>query len=57
VTIYLLAKLIGTSIQKIEATYGHIEVEQQVDKITNAQGISKQTGFVLEKPEVFEEKL
>jgi integrase len=55
VPIYLLAKQMGTSIQKIEATYGHIEVEQQVDKITKAQGLIKATGFVLEKPEVFEE--
>jgi len=56
VPIYLLAKQMGTSIQKIEATYGHIEVEQQVEKITKAQGIIKQTGFVLEKPEVFEDE-
>lgn len=56
VPIYLLAKQMGTSIQKIEATYGHIEVEQQVEKITKAQGLIKQTGFVLEKPEVFEEE-
>lgn len=55
VPIYLLAKQMGTSIQKIEATYGHIEVEQQVEKITKAQGLIKQTGFVLEKPEVFED--
>ena len=55
VPIYLLAKQMGTSIQKIEATYGHIEVEQQVDKITKAQGLIKATGFVLEKPEVYED--
>lgn len=55
VPIYLLAKQMGTSVQKIEATYGHIEVEQQAEKITKAQGIIKQTGFVLEKPEVFED--
>lgn len=55
VPIYLLAKQMGTSIQKIEASYGHIEVEQQVDKITKAQGLIKATGFVLERPEVFEE--
>lgn len=55
VPIYLLAKQMGTSIQKIETTYGHIEVEQQVDKITKAQGLIKSTGFILEKPEIYEE--
>ena len=45
----------GTSIQKIEATYGHIEVEQQVEKITKAQGLITSTGFVLETPEVYED--
>jgi integrase len=55
VPIYLLAKQMGTSIQKIEATYGHIEVEQQVEKITKAQGLIATTGFVLETPEVYED--
>ena len=57
VPIYLLAKQMGTSIQKIEETYGHIEVEQQADKITKAQGIIRKTGIVLEKPEVYDENL
>lgn len=56
VPIYLLAKQMGTSIQKIEATYGHIEVEQQVDKITKAQLLIKTTGFILEKPVVYDER-
>jgi integrase len=55
VPIYLLAKQMGTSIQKIEATYGHIKVEQQVEKITKAQGLIANTGFVLETPEVYED--
>jgi integrase len=55
VPIYLLAKQMGTSIQKIERTYGHIEVEQQVEKITKAQGLIATTGFVLETPEVYED--
>jgi integrase len=55
VPIYLLAKQMGTSIQKIETTYGHIEVEQQVEKITKAQGLIRNTGFILDTPEVYEE--
>ena len=55
VPIHLLAKQMGTSIQKIEQTYGHIEVEQQADLITKAQDHIKKTGFVLNKPEVIEE--
>ena len=55
VPIYLLAKQMGTSVQKIEQTYGHIEVEQQVEKITKAQGLIRKTGFILAKPEVLED--
>lgn len=41
VPIHLIAKNCGTSIQKIEQTYGHIETEKQVDVITMNQGISR----------------
>ena len=41
VPIHLIAKNCGTSIQKIEQTYGHIETERQVDIITKNQGISR----------------
>ena len=41
VPIHLIAKNCGTSIQKIEQTYGHIETEKQVDVITMNQGYSK----------------
>ena len=41
VPIHLIAKNCGTSIQKIEETYGHIETERQVDIITKNQGISR----------------
>ena len=41
VPIHLIAKNCGTSIQKIEQTYGHIETEKQVDVITRNQGISR----------------
>ena len=41
VPIHLIAKNCGTSIQKIEQTYGHIETERQVDVITKNQGYSK----------------
>ena len=54
VPIHLLAKQMGTSIQKIESTYGHIEVEQQAELITKSQEHIKKTGFVLNKPEVVE---
>ena len=54
VPIHLLAKQMGTSIQKIENTYGHIEVEKQADLITKAQEHIKRTGFVLNQPEVIE---
>lgn len=48
VPIYLLAKQMGTSIQKIESTYGHIEVETQADVITRAQDHIRRTGIVFE---------
>ena len=38
VPIHLVAKAAGTSIQKIEATYGHIEVERQTELLSRAQG-------------------
>lgn len=46
----------GTSIQKIESTYGHIQVEQQADVITKSQSHIVNAGFVLPKPEVIEEE-
>lgn len=45
VPIHLLAKVAGTSIQKIESTYGHIQVEQQASVITRNQGHFKSAGF------------
>jgi len=39
--IHLLAKAAGTSIEKIEKTYGHIEVEQQTEALTRNQGYAK----------------
>lgn len=41
VPIHLIAKNCGTSIQKIEETYGHIETEKQIDVITKNQGYSQ----------------
>jgi len=46
----------GTSIQKIESTYGHRQVEQQADVITKSQSHIVNAGFVLSKPEVIEEE-
>ena len=39
--IHLLAKAAGTSIEKIEKTYGHIEVEKQTEILTRNQGYAK----------------
>ena len=39
VPIHLIARNCGTSIQKIDSTYGHIETEQQVELITRNQGL------------------
>ena len=55
VPIHLLAKQMGTSIDKIDKTYGHIEVEQEAEKITAAQSHIRATGTELTKPEAYEE--
>jgi integrase len=47
VPIHLLAKVAGTSIQKIENTYGHIEVEKQTELLTKGQGYAKRAGIDL----------
>ena len=57
VPIHLLAKQIGSSVNRIMSTYGHIEVMQEAEKITKAQGYIRKTGFILETPEVYEESL
>jgi integrase len=41
VPIHLLAKATGTSIDKIEKTYGHIEVEKQTELLTRGQGYAQ----------------
>ncbi len=38
----------GTSVQKIESTYGHINTELQADVITKGQGIIKRTETILD---------
>ena len=43
VPIHLIAKNCGTSIQKIDQTYGHIEVEKQVDVLIANQGIMRKS--------------
>ena len=53
--IHLLSKQMGTSISKIEGTYGHITIEQEAEKITKAQGSIKRTGFVMDKIDVIDE--
>ena len=52
VPIHLLAKQMGTSVSKIENTYGHIELEQELDTITQNQGFLKRAGISIETPQV-----
>ena len=47
VPIHLVAKACGTSVQKIESTYGHIEVERQTELLTRAQGRLSSSGVSL----------
>jgi integrase len=46
VPILLLAKQMGTSVQKIESTYGHIDLEMQSAVITKGQDHIKRTAIV-----------
>ena len=55
VPIHLLAKQMGTSVSKIESTYGHIMVLEQADQITKNQEILKRNGVILDKPEVLDD--
>ena len=55
VPIHLLAKQMGTSVGKIESTYGHIMVLEQADQITKNQEILKRNGVILDKPEVLDD--
>ena len=57
VPIHLLAKQMGTSVQKLENVYGHIETEHKVDVITKSQGIIQRAGIVLEKPVLLDEEV
>jgi integrase len=47
--IHLVAKVAGTSIQKIEQTYGHIEVEKQTELLTRNQGYARKGGVDLQE--------
>jgi hypothetical protein len=49
VPIHLVAKVAGTSIQKIEQTYGHIEVEKQTELLTRNQGYARKGGVDLQE--------
>jgi hypothetical protein len=49
VPIHLVAKLAGTSIQKIEQTYGHIEVEKQTELLRRNQGYARRGGVDLQE--------
>lgn len=50
VPIHLVAKVAGTSIQKIEQTYGHIEVEKQTELLTRNQSYARKGGVDLQEP-------
>jgi len=49
VPIHLVAKVAGTSIQKIEQTYGHIELEKQTELLTRNQGYARRGGVDLQE--------
>jgi integrase len=55
VPIHLLAKQMGTSVSKIESTYGHIMVVEQADQITKNQEYLRRMDIILDTPEVVEE--
>ena len=55
VAIHLLAKQMGTSVQKIESTYGHIMVLEQADEITKGQEILRKIDYVIDVPEVIDD--
>jgi len=55
VPIHLLAKQMGTSVSKIESTYGHIMVVEQADQITKNQEYLRKMDIILDTPEVVEE--
>ncbi len=55
VPIHLLAKQLGTSVQKIEKTYGHIMVLEQADEITKGQEILRRSEYELTNLEILEE--
>ena len=57
VPIHLLAKNMGTSIQKIESTYGHIKTELHANVITAGQGIIKRTETSLQTLPTIEEEI
>tara|TARA_B100001094_G_scaffold251555_1_gene249408 strand:- start:472 stop:618 length:147 start_codon:yes stop_codon:yes gene_type:complete len=47
----------GTSIQKIESTYGHINTELHANVITAGQGIIKRTETSLQTLPTIEEEI
>ena len=55
VPIHLLAKQMGTSVSKIESTYGHIMVVEEADKITKGQEILRKSEYIIDLPEVLED--
>ena len=57
VPIHLVAKVAGTSIQKIEQTYGHIEVEKQTELLTRNQGVARNTEIDLGQNRVLDPSL
>ena len=55
VPIHLLAKQMGTSVSKIESTYGHIMVVEEADKITKGHEILRKSEYIIDLPEVLED--
>ena len=57
VSIHLLAENMGTSVAKIESTYGHINTELHAEELTKGQGIIKRTETSLETLPTIEEDI
>ena len=45
----------GTSVSKIESTYGHIVVIEEAERITKGQEILRKSEYIIDLPEVWED--
>jgi len=52
VPLYLLSKVVGTSVKNLTDVYGHIDPEIEADVITRHMGRLVKNGFDMENPVV-----